>query len=115
MAKETEDKKTKSTDETEGKEVKAGHAVRRVEIEPAETGGFITTVTHKEKPGTKGSSPMYMEPDKHVHATVDQVHSFLQQCFPAATSRTKRGESKTSEKGSSRVDTYEGGQGDDVS
>jgi hypothetical protein len=102
----------------EKKEVKAGHSVRRLEIEPAETGGFITTVIHKDKPGAKGAGgagPMYQEPDKHVHGNIDQVHAFMKECFPSPTSRTKKGKSSTSEKGGSRVDTYEGGQGDDVS
>lgn len=90
------------------------NGVKRVEIEPGETGGFMTRVVHKEKPSKDGKMNMtFMEPELHVHANVAQLHDFLKGCFPEATSRTKKGKSSSVKSGGSQVDTYEGGQGDE--
>ena len=97
----------------ESKEAKKGHGIRRVEIEPAETGGFAVRVVHEQKE-SKGNAPVpYIEPDLHVCANTDQLSEFLAGCFPSPTARTKKGKSSTSEKGGSRVDTYENEDGDE--
>lgn len=90
------------------------HGVKRVEIEPGETGGFTTKLIHKIKDGKKGEPGMYMEPETHVHANHAQLAEFLKGCFPEPNARSKKGKSSSSTKGGSRVDTYEGGQGDET-
>lgn len=94
----------------EEKSEKAG--IRRVEIEPAESGGFVVRVIHK--PSSKPSEVGMDEPDLHVCANTEQLGSFLSGAFPAPTSRTKKGKSSTKESGGSRTDTYEAEEGDEV-
>lgn len=94
-----------------------GHGIRRVEIEPADTGGFITRVVHKAKDGGKGAEIAMPPPDAlHVHADTNQLANFFHSTFPGTggKSRAKKGKTSTSVKGGSRVDTYEGAQGDEV-
>ena len=102
-----EEKKSKNEEGKEG-------GIRRIEIEPAESGGFVVRVIHKPKDGKDGMM-VGEEPDLHVCANTDQLGDFLESAFPAPTSRSRKGKSSTKESGGSRTDTYEGGEGDEVS
>ena len=105
-----EEKKNEEAKETKSE----SHGIRRVEIEPAATGGFVVKVIRKPKEGKKDAPSPYEEPDLHVCANSEQLSSFLSGAFPAPTSRTKRGKSSTKEAGGSRTDTYEAEDGDDI-
>lgn len=101
----------------EAKEVKKGMNIRRLEIEPAENGGFVVRVMHKEKESRDGKMPATLEePDLHAYNDLAGLHGCIDSCFPSSggKTRTKKGKSETKEKGGSRMDTYEGGQGDEV-
>jgi hypothetical protein len=97
---------------------KGGHGIRRVEIEPDDSGSkFVTKVHLKETPSKDGKSPgVYPEPATHIHSSTNELADFFHRTFPSTggKSRSKKGKSVTSVKGGSRVDTYEGGQGDNV-
>lgn len=89
--------------------------IRRIEIEPAESGGFVVRVINKPKDGKgDGDMPCCSEPDLHVCANTEQLSSFLAGAFPAPTSRTKKGKSSSKSAGGSQTDTYEAEDGDEV-
>ena len=99
--------------EKKNEEKKEG-GIHRVEIEPAESGGFVVRVVHKPKEG-KGGPMLGEEPDLHVCANTEQLSAFLSGAFPVPTSRSKKGKASTKEAGGSRTDTYEAEDGDEVS
>jgi hypothetical protein len=102
----------KKSEEKAEKTEKGG--IRRIEIEPAESGGFVVRVISKPK-GGKGGEIEFGEPDLHVCANTEQLSSFLSGAFPAPTSRSKKGKSSSKSAGGSQVDTYEAEEGDNVS
>ncbi len=99
--------------ETKNEEKSEKGGIRRVEIEPAESGGFVVRVSHLPKKSGKGDIS-FEEPDLHVCANTEQLSSFLSGAFPTPTARSKKGKTKTQEAGGSRTDTYEAEEGDEI-
>jgi hypothetical protein len=113
QAEELKSEVSKMADEKKSEEKTEKGGIRRVEIEPAESGGFVVRVISKPK-GGKGGEIGFDEPDLHVCANTEQLSSFLSGAFPAPTSRSKKGKSSSKEAGGSRTDTYEAEDGDDI-
>jgi hypothetical protein len=88
----------------------AKHNVKHIHITPAEN-GFSAEVVHEEKPGKKGEiQPYDANRETHVFPHINHLTDFLHKKLGGgATTSVKTGKSKTQSKGSSRMDTYEGG------
>jgi hypothetical protein len=86
--------------------------IRNVSIEPADDGGFMVIVSRKAPKPQGGDKPSpAIDYDsltkKHVFSSAKEVGGFIGELFPGTSSVSKKSGVKTSESGSSRVDTYE--------
>ena len=89
--------------------------IRRVEIEPAEDGGFVVTVQRKE-PQRKGNGRDQVMPSydslrsTHVCTNTKQVGTLLGKLFSDLSSVQSKGKSSSIATGATRTDSYEGSE-----
>ena len=84
------------------------HHIRHVGIEPADNGGFVAHVEKRAPESKSKDIPTTMdEISTRVFGSHKDLIGFLDEILAPKGSEGKKGHSKTVEKGSSRVDTWE--------